>query len=169
MWEDPALQTSATDRGAWLSQWHSEQEWLRAVHRTRYSNGIIGLPEQFARPEPTPVRFDHGVDEAEERLLLRFEARRRRLVEPDLLVFANDHWNFNVRGFNPGGNHGSLLRISTHSVLLFGGGSETGVPRATVVEEPYDSLSFGPTLLKLVGRSADELPGALIGKLLQER
>ena len=40
------------------------------------------------------------------------------------MVVASDHWNFDVRGFNPGGNHGSFLRISTHSTLMFAGGDQ---------------------------------------------
>ncbi len=93
--------------------------------------------------------------------LARFNQRRRRLAEPDFLIFANDHWNFNVRNFNPGGNHGSLLRASTHSILLFAGGADTGIPQHLEVREPYDSLSFVPTILELMGRHAEaaKLPG----------
>jgi hypothetical protein len=69
-----------------------------------------------------------------------------------LLVMANNHWNFDVRGFNPGGNHGSLFRISTHSTLMLAGGADTGIARGGVVEEPYDSLSFVPTVLALLGK-----------------
>ena len=74
----------------------------------------------------------------------------RELTESDLSIFASDHWNFNVRGFNPGGNHGSFLRISTHSVLMAAGG---GVPAGLEIDRPYDSLSLVPTLLSLLGRS----------------
>jgi hypothetical protein len=100
-------------------------------------------------------------------LVARFNRRRRRLAEPDFLIFANDHWNFNVRGFNPGGNHGSLLRISTHSVLMLAGGDETGIPRGLVIDEPYDSLSFVPTVLNLMGhhQEASQLPGRTIREL----
>jgi hypothetical protein len=91
----------------------------------------------------------------------------RRLAEPDFLIFANDHWNFNVRGFNPGGNHGSLFRISTHSVLMLAGGETTGIPPGLVIDEPYDSLSFVPTILSLMGLSqqAAHLPGKPIREL----
>jgi hypothetical protein len=152
----------ADERTVWLCAWHSELEWLRAVHKTRYSNGIIALHEQFLRePDSQNLPGDTG-------LLRRFEARRRRLAEPDFLIFANDHWNFNVRGFNPGGNHGALLRISTHSVLMLAGGDDAGIPRQRVIEEPYDSLSFVPTILDLMGlhQQAAELPGRLIRELL---
>ncbi len=50
------------------------------------------------------------------------------LVENDLLILANDHWNFDVRGFNPGGNHGSFFRISTHSTLMLAGGEQHAHP-----------------------------------------
>ncbi len=155
LWEDQDLAVPADGRAAWLSAWHTEVEWLRAVHKTRYSNGIIALHEQFLR------------DPQSQELLARFNQRRRRLAEPDFIIFANDHWNFNVRGFNPGGNHGSLLRISTHSVLMLAGGDETGIPRGRVIDEPYDSLSFVPTILDLMGfhQEAEHLPGRTIREL----
>jgi hypothetical protein len=135
LWEDAKLDVKG-DRATWLSEPHSEREWLRATHQTQYSNAVIGLTEQFS-----PVR---GLD--------------REAVQPDLLILANDHWNFNVRSFNPGGNHGSFFRISTHSVMMVWGGDSTGIPRGRVIDEPYDSLSFVPTLLQLMGR-AESLPG----------
>ena len=73
------------------------------------------------------------------------------MVETDLLILANNHWNFDVRGFNPGGNHGSLFRISTHAALMFAGGDGTGIPRGLAVTEPYDSLSVVPTIFALTG------------------
>ena len=162
LFEDPELAATENERSAWLNSWHSELDWLHAVHKTKYSDGILALHEQFLREACAP---DPGGDSY---LLRRFQARRRRLAEPDLLVFANNHWNFNVRGFNPGGNHGSLLRISTHSVLMLAGGSGTGIPRAMVIEEPYDSLSFVPTILELMGfpRETPPLPGRPIRELL---
>jgi len=39
---------------------------------------------------------------------MRFRQRQRGLTEADMLILANNHWNFDVRGFNPGGNHGSF-------------------------------------------------------------
>jgi hypothetical protein len=160
LWEDKNLNVPEEGRAEWLSSWHSEQEWLHAVHRTRYSNGILALHEQFLHVAPsTELQGDAA-------LLARFNARRRRLAEPDFLIFANDHWNFNVRGFNPGGNHGSFLRISTHSVLMLAGGDDTGIPRNAVVDEPYDSLSFVPTILELLGRHGEA--AGLPGKPIQE-
>jgi hypothetical protein len=156
LWEDQEFAVPAEQRAAWLGAWHTELEWFQAVHKTRYSNGILALHEQFLR-DPLPSD-----------LIARFNARRRRLAEPDFLIFASDHWNFNVRGFNPGGNHGSLLRISTHSVLMLAGGDETGIPRGLVIDEPYDSLSFVPTILTLMGlnQEAHQLPGRVIHELL---
>lgn len=159
LWEDPELKIPGDDRARWLNDWHSERDWLRAVHKTRYSNGIIAIGEQFRR---NAVPDDLQGDAA---LLRRFSLRKRRLTEPDLLVFAANHWNFNVRGFNPGGNHGSFLRVSSHSVLMLAGGDQTGIPKNFEIEEPYDSLNFVPTILKLMG-----LPGAahLPGKPIEE-
>jgi hypothetical protein len=73
-----------------------------------------------------------------------------------MLIVANDHWNFDVRGFNPGGNHGSFFRVSTHSTFMVSGGPKTNVPRAFNIETPYDSLSFVPTLLALTGNLRDD-------------
>jgi len=162
IWEDPEFAVPPDERFAWLNSWHSELDWLHAIHKTRYSNGILALQEQFSNAACPPA------SDGDASLIQRFQARRRRLAEPDFLIFANNHWNFNVRGFNPGGNHGSLLRISTHSVLMLAGGSETGVPPKLVIEEPYDSLSFVPTILDLMGLPPEmpPLPGRPIRELL---
>ena len=151
MFEDSQLSVSGNSRVEWLNEWHSDVEWLRSLHRTQYSNGLIGLHEELTN-FPSP-----GIDEkapgltADERLLARFRMRRRRLVETDLFIAANDHWNFDARGFNPGGNHGSFLRISTHATLMFAGGKKTGIARGVEIKEPYDNLSVTPTILALTG------------------
>lgn len=149
--EDPALNTGTTGRNAWLSEWHTEREWLEAVHKTRYSNGIISLAAQLL--DPPSVTGDN--------------LYRRNRMRTDLLVLANNHWNYNVRGFNPGGNHGSFLRISTQSVLMLAGGSDSGLPRGVHVATPYDSLSFAPTILKLLDMPTEKLPGTPIQELLE--
>ncbi len=162
LWEDDRLAVPADERSAWLNSWHSELEWLHAIHKTRYSNGLLALHEQFLKA--TPSRRLPG----DEGLLERLQTRRRRVAEPDFLIFASNHWNFNVRGFNPGGNHGSFLRPATRSVLMLAGGDQTGIPRSLVIEEPYDSLSFVPTILDLMGFAAESpaLPGRIIQELL---
>jgi Type I phosphodiesterase / nucleotide pyrophosphatase len=165
LFEDDNLAVPPGDRQSWLNSWHSEAEWFHAVHRTAYSNGIIALHEQFLPPAMAP----HSED-PDAALLARFNQRRRRLAQPDFIIFANDHWNFNVRNFNPGGNHGSFLRTSTHAILLFAGGADTGIPRHQEVREPYDSLSFVPTILDLIGMQAEaaKLPGRPIQEVLQK-
>ncbi len=150
LWEDPALAIGPAQRSAWLLDWHSETEWFRAACGTRYSNGIIGIFEQFQEPAARLPLWDASVTGRDRTLLLRLEQRRRMLTQPDMLVFAADHWNFNVRGFNPGGNHGSFLQISTHSVLMMAGGKDTGIPEGATIETPYDSLSLVPTLVRLM-------------------
>jgi hypothetical protein len=95
----------------------------------------------------------------------RYFQRKRNLRRTDLLLLANDHWNFNVRGFNPGGNHGAFFRESTHSVLLFAGGPDTGIPAGLRIGTPYDSLSLVPTILNLMGRPEPDLPGPVIREL----
>jgi hypothetical protein len=126
------------DAGA-QPDWHTDREWLGMLCHSRYTNGLIGLTELFR-----PLQYGEGT--------LELEKRRRELVQPDFEIFAADHWNFNSRNFNPGGNHGSFFRQSTHSVLMFSG---AGVLPGQVIEEPYDSLNFVPTILHLLG-----LPGA---------
>jgi hypothetical protein len=119
----------------------------------------------------------------DESLMRRLVQRQRELIETDMLLVANNHWNFDVRGFNPGGNHGSFFRVSTHSTLMVAGGAKTDLPQGIVVEEPYDSLSFVPTLLALTGKLRDDsrpipvlwdkgfrrFPGRLIKEILPER
>ncbi len=150
--EDPRLDAPDGGRATWLDQWHADVEWLHALHKTQYSNGLIGLHEQFTQFVAPGMDVDAPNLSADERELREFHRRQRRLCESDLMLFANNHWNFDVRGFNPGGNHGSLFRISTHSTLMFAGGDNTGIPRGLAVTEPYDSLSVVPTVLALTGR-----------------
>jgi hypothetical protein len=149
--EDARFDVPLNERVAWLNDWHTDLEWLRALHKTQYSNGLIGLHEQFMQfPAPASDATAPGLSE-DERLLRSFRRRQRRLAETDLQINANNHWNFDVRGFNPGGNHGSFFRISTLSTLMFAGGERTGIPRGLAVNEPYDSLSLVPTVLALTG------------------
>ena len=167
LFEDPDLQVPG-DRKTWLNDWHSEREWFEAIHRTRYSNALIGLAEYFAGWEPPAVPTVFQIaDKRDWPVLRRFAMRLRRVVEPDMLVLAADHWNLDVRGFNPGGNHGSFFRISTHSVLMAAGG---GVPAGMRIETPYDSLSFVPTVLALMDRLPENMyPGPVVRELLPQR
>lgn len=166
MIEDPRLDIpDGAARGEWLDQWHNEIEWLHALHKTQYSNGLIGLHEQFTLFAEPGTDVNAPAISADEKLLRSFHRRQRQLVECDLMLFANDHWNFDVRGFNPGGNHGSLFRISTHSTLLFAGGAQTGIPRGLAVTEPYDSLSVVPTIFALTGNlGRDNSPDESLAK-----
>ncbi|HYN84087.1 MAG TPA: alkaline phosphatase family protein [Pyrinomonadaceae bacterium] len=180
LWEDARLQIpSGQTREEWLEGWHTDLEWLRAAHLTEYSNAVVGLHEQLARHPLDSLDPKAPNLSDDERLIRRFRRRQRALVESDLHVFANHHWNFDVRGFNPGGNHGSFFRVSTHSTLMFAGGERTGIPRGLAVEEPYDSLSYLPTVFALTGRLHDgrtpvpaawqqgfrTFPGRLIGEM----
>src|SRR5581483_10924457 len=113
-------------------------------HLCHYSNGVIGIVEELS-PAADDVPGPPGLDPT----LLRYERRRRELVQPDFHIFAADHWNFNARNFNPGGNHGAFFRISTHSVWMMAGAD---IPME-VVQQPYDSLNFGSTVLNLLGRT----------------
>jgi len=147
----------------WLAGWHSERDWLRATHRTAYSNAVIGLFAQLAR---RPEGVEPVAQSETERLFQEFGWRERRAAEADLLILAANHWNFNVRSFNPGGNHGSFFPVSTHATLMFAGGARTGIPRGLKISEPYDALSFAPTVLKLAGMPQyAQLPGQVIEEL----
>jgi hypothetical protein len=156
LFEDPGLQV-VCDRSTWLNAWHSEREWLNATHRAKYSNGVIGLAEYFRHWEPDSLAplLRAAANQQDCPLLRRFTARRRAAVEPDMLILANYGWNFNVRNPNPGGNHGSFFRISTHSVFMLAG---AGVAAGLRVEQPYDSLNFVPTLAALLGRPVESYP-----------
>ena len=66
---------------------------------------------------------------------------------------------------------------------MIAGGKETGLAQAHTIEEPYDSLSFVPTLLALIGDLRDDstpvpalwekgfrrFPGRVIKELLPGR
>jgi hypothetical protein len=156
IFEDPNLNIPAGDRTAWLSEWHTDTEWLEALHRTHYSNGLIGLHEELARHfNETLSSTDPNLSE-QDRAMRDYARRKRELVETDMLIVANNHWNFDVRGFNPGGNHGSFFRVSTHSTFMVAGGSKTHLPQALDIDTPYDSLSYVPTLLALTGNLRDD-------------
>ena len=156
IFEDPNLILPISDRTAWLSEWHTDTEWLNALHKTHYSNGLVGLHEELARHDIERLSTENPGLTQDERLMREYARRKRELVEADMLIVANDHWNFDVRGFNPGGNHGSFFRVSTHSTFMVAGGTNTNVPRAFKIETPYDSLSFVPTLLALTGNLRDD-------------
>lgn len=184
IFEDPNLNVpGGADRTAWLSQWHTDADWLLALHKTHYSNGLIGLNEELARHDIESLSTTDQKLSQDERLMREFARRKRELVEADMLIVAQDHWNFDVRGFNPGGNHGSFFRISTHSTFMVAGGSRTNVPHALNIEAPYDSLSFVPTVLALTGNLRDDsnpvpelwergfrkFPGPVVKELFPER
>ena len=156
IFEDPNLNIPTGDRGAWLSRWHTDSEWLEALYRTRYSNGLIGLNEELARHEYEKLLSDEPGLSEQARLMRDYTRRKRELVEADMLIVAQDHWNFDVRGFNPGGNHGSFFRVSTHAVFMVAGGEKTQIPKALEISKPYDTLSFVPTLLAITGDLRDD-------------
>src|SRR5436190_11525952 len=150
IFEDPDVAIPADQRSAWLGEWHTEIEWLHATHKGKYSNAVIGLNEQLDRH---PVFDDNEPNlTSDEKLIRRFRNRQRQLTESDMLILANDHWNFDIRGFNPGGNHGSFFRVSTHATFMLAGGPKTGIPKGLEIDEPYDSLAVMPTILRLMGR-----------------
>lgn len=149
LFEDKAFNSNGMSRTEWLSTWRSESDWMRASHMTKYSIAVIALNEQMDRH---PLYRPEDIADKRDGLIMRFRQRQRALAEADLLIHANLHWNFDVRGFNPGGNHGSFYRVSTNSTFMITGGDQTGIPRGLAIEQPYDSLSFVPTILRLMGK-----------------
>lgn len=162
IFEDARLEINGAERATWLKEWHTDTEWLRALHKTQYSNALIGLHEQFTQFTAPNTNVNAAGISEDERLVRSLKRRLRQLAETDLQIFANNHWNFDVRGFNPGGNHGSFFRISTHATFMLSG---DGVPRGLAVDEPYDSLSVVPTILTLTGNlQGDNQPSAELSK-----
>ena len=144
--EDRALHVpECVEANVWLSAWHSEDDWLRATYACHYTNGVVGITEELLpMTDALPSR------ESMAPLLQRLELRRRELVQPDFHIFASDHWNFNARNFNPGGNHGSFLRQSTHSVWMMAG---AGLAPGVHYTDPADTLNFGSTVLQYAGKA----------------
>ena len=152
IFEDENLNVPAADKLTWLGSWHTDLEWFDATYKTLYSNAVIGLNEQVDTHSPAGSENDKQNSTEDEKLIRRFRLRERRLTEADLLLMADRHWNFDVRDFNPGGNHGSFFYSSTNSTLMAAGGAKTGIPHGLTIENPYDSLSFVPTVLALMGK-----------------
>ena len=111
LFEDPELRV-LEDRKEWLNEWHSEREWLEAIHRTRYSNGLIGLSDYFRPWEPPPgvPEIFRVADEPDWPVLQRFAAGAGGWCNPTCWSLHPITGNFNVRGLNPGGNHGIVLQ-----------------------------------------------------------
>jgi hypothetical protein len=147
VWE--SLTLPVEERKAWFDEWHPDVEWFQRLHAGPYSNAVVSLAEHYTFSGAATVL-----------------QRKRELAQADFIVFANNHWNFNFRAFNPGGNHGSFFRLSANAILMFAGGRETGIPKGTRIDQPYDSLSFVPTVLLLAGRkNTHALPGPVIRPL----
>jgi hypothetical protein len=164
VWRD--LPLPADRRSEWLGEWHTDKEWTDMLHTSEYSNAVVSLQDQFS-DDPIGNSVMSADQTQDERLLARFRQRKRSMARADFIVFANNHWNFNFRGFNPGGNHGAFFRASTHATLMFSGGRETGIPRALNIEEPYDALSFVPTVMNLT-RPGDAATTVLPGPVITE-
>ena len=116
IFEDPNLNIPAADRTAWLSRMAHRfgMARMRCIKRITRMAWSVCTRNSRATISKDFQRRIRSLSE-DERLMREFARRKRELVEADMLIVAQDHWNFDVRGFNPGGNHGSFFRISTHS------------------------------------------------------
>jgi len=126
MLEDARLDVPLAGRVAWLSEWHTDLEWLRALHKTQYSNGFIGLHEQFhAIPTPGTDVNAAGLS-ADDRLLHPVSpaaagAGGNRHVDCPPTTIGTLTCVDLIRR-----QPRSVFRISTHSTLMFAGGERTG-------------------------------------------
>src|SRR6185436_4824867 len=75
IFEDPNLAIPSPNKAEWLSEWHTDTEWLEAIHRTAYSNGLIGLHEEMAR-HPLPEGSTRESDSDQDRKILSQLSRR---------------------------------------------------------------------------------------------
>lgn len=153
LFEDPGLGVAPADRKTWLGTFHTATEWFAATHATQCGLAVAGLPEVLAAHDVTAVERRMATAASErDRMLLKFELRRRRAVATDLFVHAAPYWNFDAKDFNPGGNHGGFRRESMHGTLMMIGGRQTSIRNVpTVVYAPYDGLDYGPTLFEAAG------------------
>lgn len=148
LWEDSSFVVNGS-RLQFLENFHTEAEWRQALASTRYALSVTGLYALLERPDRYYETFK--TQSEDDRLVERFYNRSRNHTEPDLHILASDGWNFDVKGFNPGGNHGSLFQKSLRSTLMFWGGDHINIARGKAVDEPYDTLSFLPTLFEAAG------------------
>lgn len=153
LFEDPKLETGGVERSEWLSAPHTVNEWRDAAHLTEEGLAVAGLTEVYATAYLQT--FDEATARASDpdtRLLLRFERRRRDAVAPDLFLHASPHWNFDLKDFNAGGNHGGFAHESMHGVLWLRGGVRTRlIAGPAVIERTCDGLDVAPTLLEAGG------------------
>ncbi|MEO7649423.1 MAG: hypothetical protein ABIZ80_03070, partial [Bryobacteraceae bacterium] len=160
LWESTLTGVDTSKRERWLREWHTEREWMRACYQVEYGIGLVSLMAHFT-PAVHPGKHALVLD--------RFHEGERRSAMPDLLVVAREFWNFNVRSYNPGGNHGSFFRGASQATWVIGGGASTGIPRGLRISEPYDALSFVPTLRRLANLGDDaSLAGPVVSELFEK-
>lgn len=164
LFEDESLKTGGQDRSAWLSAEHDLISWRDGVHRTAEGLAVVGFTE--VATTAYRQRFDELIaraTQADDKLLLRFERRRRDAVATDLFLHAAPHWNFDLKDFNAGGNHGGFGRSSMHTVFWIRGGAQTRIQAGPIaVQAPYDGLDVAPTLMEASGLTTG---GALTDEL----
>ena len=104
---------------------------------------------------------DGGIDTAGEVVEIAYQhaghqlAQHRRLADPfeQLAAELGGHEN-DDEAEQKGGD--PIVMGSSDRLVEVAGGDRTSVPHGAVIEEPYDSLSFVPTVLALTGNLRDD-------------
>jgi hypothetical protein len=157
LFEDERFDTGGEPRVDWLSRFHPDREWLAAVHATDEGLAVMGLPEAFSTAYAgTFARVAARAPTRAERLRTEFELARRLAMESDVFVAASPLWNFDLKDFNPYGNHGGFRRQSMNALFWLHGGPETRVsPGPRLVTTPFDALDVAPTLFEAAEIATD--------------
>ena len=118
---------------------------------------MIGLPEAFSTAfKGAFARVAARAATRADKLRTEFELSRRLAMESDLFVAASRLWNFDLKDFNPYGNHGGFRRQSMHALFWLHGGRRTRIAKGPlVVAPPFDALDVAPTLFEAAEISTD--------------
>lgn len=144
------------DVAGFLAGWHTGTEWLQAAYRTDYPACVDTLALYFRWDGP--VSEDSPVPS-----------------QPGILLFSNLGWVFeprdNLASRNEtiiGSRHGMAFRAVTNNCLFVSG---PGIRKGTIDETPHRIVDVMPTVLEMMGRSADGagMQGSPMRELWTER
>lgn len=142
----------------WMRAFHPLRQWLRATYMTEYANAVTMFVDIFNDPVPEFVDnpdfqkyLIYFSSEEMKQRYLRGLKRKHASLQPDLIVWAEELWNYNSKARTSGGTHAGLRPMVARTTFLAWGGDDTGVARGKTVSEPALTLDFVPTLLQAVG------------------